>query len=269
MEVCPMCQLTSGARQLLALILEYVENDTPTPSHAQLALALGVERRTIQRWARQLRESGHADSSQGRVGIIPLVESAQHPIENVACSPQHPIENVACDADYIRSKRSDVGANIRSKMSHVESLDRSTTRSDMNIRSKMSHVVSGGGGGDHDHVIDSPPSPPRQQITARPCETRLGRFLAANGIGAARQFDREELDADRWIAWFKAQRADRLTDSRIVALMRLGAPIDWIAPVAPAAQDDAGAIPPTESRVGMSIEEAERRYQAAHGAKRW
>lgn len=270
MEVCPMCQLPSGARQLLALILEYVESDIPTPSHAQLALALGVERRTIQRWARQLRDSGLADSSQGRVGIIPLVENTQHPIENVACSPQHPIENVACDHDHIRSKMSHVAPNIRSKMSHVGSPDRIATPSEINIRSKMSHVRSVGGGGDHDLSSDPPPPPTHQPKTAQPCETRLGRFLAANGIVAARLFDREELDADRWIAWFKVQRAERLTDSRIVSLMKLGAPLDWIPPVPIApAQDDAGAIAPAELRVGMSPEDAERRYQQLHGQKRW
>jgi hypothetical protein len=134
-------------------------------------------------------------------------------------------------------------------------------------------LPSGGGGGDHDSVKDSPPTTTPTAKKAQPCETRLGRFMAANGFGAAREFDRPELDSNHWIHFIRLQLESNVSKERIVHLLRLGAPLEWIAPVpvaptATAPLDDAGEVPDMTPAVAMPIDQAMHRWNQRHGAKR-
>jgi hypothetical protein len=124
--------------------------------------------------------------------------------------------------------------------------------------------LAGGGGGDHHHEQNPPPTPTRQRKVAQPCETRLGRFLAAHGFGAAREFDRSDLDPERWIAWVRDQLDRGVGRDRIVHLMRLGAPLEWeppkpAEPLTPGAVDHDQAEPLTPAPGAVDHDQAELR----------
>lgn len=237
------------------------------PTREEIATALGVEIRTIQRWLAELREANIlTEQPVGRrllcifsnpawvthdvMGDRLITRPADHLI---ARSPDQAITHAPHDRDQF-----------------LEQQDAPKSGFSENPITDPPIIPSGGGGDHHDPLGDSPPTTTATAKKAQPCETRLGRYMAANGFGAAREFDRPELDSNHWIHFIRLQLESGMSKERIVHLLRLGAPLEWIAPApaAPAAPDDAGELPPMTPALAMPIEQAMNRWNKHHGAKR-
>jgi hypothetical protein len=133
-------------------------------------------------------------------------------------------------------------------------------------------VTPGGGGGDHDPLEDSPTinQTTTKKPKAQPCETRLGRYMAANGFGAAREFDRPDLDSNHWIHYIRLQLESGMSKDRIVHFLRLGAPLEWVAPspVVPMVASDEQPDEQPGLVAAMPIDAAMGRWNKKHGGKR-
>jgi DNA-binding transcriptional ArsR family regulator len=196
--------LSDGPRSLLQLILDYVAADIKVPQRSELAQKFGVDVRTIDRWLRQLRDYHLLAvpwKEQRRNVYVPFVRDRKHNDQR------------SMIADHCEAKNYD-------QRSHPK------TPLERQIKTR-SAILSSGGGGVHDSDHGSPPIT-EQREKPKPCSTKLGKFLAANGFGVAREFDNRaaagELNEDRYIGYTRKALEDRVPHHRIVHLLRLGAP---------------------------------------------
>jgi hypothetical protein len=267
--------ISLGARNLAHVILIKAHSSL-LPTRESLAELLGVDVRTIAGWLTELRAAGAMRTYRaGRRNFFIVNDSGLASIGDPTISDPTISDPTISDPTISDPTISDpqIPNQGMSRTRFLEQQEASNNLFFENPISDPAILPSGGGGGDHDSVKDSPPTTTPTAKKAQPCETRLGRFMAANGFGAAREFDRPELDSNHWIHFIRLQLESNVSKERIVHLLRLGAPLEWIAPVpvaptATAPLDDAGEVPDMTPAVAMPIDQAMHRWNQRHGAKR-
>jgi hypothetical protein len=191
---CPFCALSAGAKSLLGLVLEYVAADQQVPSQARLAELMGVQRRTIERWVRQLRESGLVETLPRHVGIdLPIGfdrEGADLPTQSDREIGRLPI-GMSREIDLpTQNDREQHGALS------------GQTRLPIGFDREIAH-----GGGDHVSRIDSTPKhPTRSPRTAVLVSTDTGRYLVTEGFSVTKAVQFEKLPLDQVRADYQRRR---------------------------------------------------------------
>jgi Mn-dependent DtxR family transcriptional regulator len=163
-------RVSEGAGQLLQLILDYITADRCVPSQSQLAELLNVQKRTIERWVRELRQADLLHSEERKRGSYSL-----------QCHPDTIGRSIGRSADptigrhYIICRLCDRQIDRQDDRRPMRKTDESADR----ICRSSAH----GGGGDLSSLEErsTTPQPPKRPEVL----TETGRFLVREGFSRA------------------------------------------------------------------------------------
>lgn len=219
-----------SVRVLASVILLFQGTGEP-PGREDLAAAMGVDTRTIDRWIDVLRDQQLIETLRdGKRNVFGFMEprKGQTTKRIDSASPKKRTRKPSVMSNHDRMI--EVGAPTdRSIIDHpiidhpIDSKPRKASR--RRINGKLDRMIDsapvGGVGGAHDLNEDREPttSTPRG-----PLKTRHAKHMLRLGIMAAPEFDTEEYDSDAFIVAIDHMRREGLRHDQIVYRLRLDPP---------------------------------------------
>lgn len=240
------------ARDLAHVILVLAKG-TLLPTRDELAQAIGVDVRTIERRLSAMRECGILRTYRaGRRNFFILHDSTFAQIPDTCDhrshgSPIHVITDPMCRVSCNNPEHS----SAQQEAENGDFFENPITDPPVGVV------------GDHDSLEQKKPTP----TTRAPLKTTLGRWLKQAGMNAARQFDDSALDYWTYRRFVETKRAAGWEWRQIVSTLR-DAPLEPDPHAAPldlpdAAGDELAAPAPA----GRSIEEAQARWEARRSGR--
>ncbi len=240
------------ARNLAHVIL--IKSRGPLlPTRDDLAEAMGVEVRTIDRWLADLRSFGMLRTNQaGRRNFFILTDSDSTP------TPDPCDQRSMRSAIHAISDPCDQGLEENSEQFLEHQEDANGQFSEESIADPPVGVVVGS---------NSLKEKRTNNNNRAPLKTPLGRWLKQAGMNAARHFDDPALDYWTYVKFVQEKRAAGWEWRQIVSTLR-EAPLDRDPHAAPIDLDQADdQVTPAPALAGRSIEDAQARWEARRKGK--